>query len=63
MNDQRHLFCLALFGLSLSGCDRPGTSAVPLTSARVPPILFNGTGTFPNDVAAIETLLEQSQIS
>jgi hypothetical protein len=64
MKDQRHLFCLALFALTLSGCHRPGASAVPLTSGRVPPILlFHGTGTSPNDVAAIETLLEQSRIS
>jgi glutamine amidotransferase-like uncharacterized protein len=64
MKDQRHLFCLVLFALNLSGCDRPGASAVPLTSGRVPPILlFNGTGTSPNDVAAIETLLEKSQMS
>jgi hypothetical protein len=61
---QRHLFCFALFALTLAGCDRPGGSAVPLTSGRVPPILlFNGTGTSPNDVAAIETLLEKSRIS
>jgi glutamine amidotransferase-like uncharacterized protein len=64
MKDQRHLLCLVLFALTLSGCDRPGASAVPLTSGRVPPVLlFNGTGTSPNDVAAIETLLEKSRIS
>lgn len=64
MKDRRHLFCLALFALNLSGCDRPGASAVPLASGRLPPILlFNGTGTSPNDVAAIETLLEKSEIS
>lgn len=64
MKPQRHLFCLALFALNLAGCDRPGASAVPLTSGRVPGILlFNGTGTSPNDVAAIETLLEKSRIS
>jgi hypothetical protein len=64
MKDQHHLLCLALFALSLSGCDRPGASAVPPTSGRVPGILlFNGTGTSPNDVAAIETLLEKSRIS
>jgi hypothetical protein len=64
MKDQRHLLCLALFALSLSGCDRTGAAAIPLTSDRVPPILlFNGTGTSPNDVAAIETLLDESRIS
>jgi hypothetical protein len=61
---KRHLVFLVLFWLTLSGCDRPGASAVRLTSGRVPPVLlFNGTGTSPNDVAAIETLLKKSQIS
>jgi hypothetical protein len=64
MKDQRHLFCLLLFALNLSACHRPGDSAVPLTSGRVPPVLlFNGTGASPNDAAAIETLLEKSWIS
>lgn len=64
MKDQRHLLYLALFALGLSFCHRPGASAVPLTSGREPPILlFNGTGTSPTDVAAIETLLEKSRIS
>ncbi|MEA2343351.1 MAG: hypothetical protein QOF63_1520 [Thermoanaerobaculia bacterium] len=55
---------IALFVLNLSGCDRPGGSAVPLTSGRVAAVLlFNGTGTSPNDVAAIEALLEKSRIS
>jgi hypothetical protein len=64
MKIQRYLFCLALFALSLSGCDRSGAAAVPLTSGRVPLVLlFNGTGTSPNDVAAIANLLEKSRIS
>jgi hypothetical protein len=64
MKDQRHLFCLILFALTLSGCHRPGGSAVPLASGRMPPVLlFNGTGTSPSDVTAIETLLEESRIS
>jgi glutamine amidotransferase-like uncharacterized protein len=64
MKDQRLLLCLVLFALSLFGCHRPGAAAVPLTSGRVPPVLlFNGTGASPNDVAAIETLLEKSRIS
>src|SRR3954451_21594354 len=62
MKDQRYLFCLALFGLILFGCHR--STAVSLTSVDAPPVLlFNGTGTSPNDVAAIETLLEKSRIS
>jgi glutamine amidotransferase-like uncharacterized protein len=64
MKNQRHLFCVALFALTLSGCHRPGASAVSLTSDRVPStLLFNGTGTSANDVAAIEALLERSRIS
>ncbi|HXH40852.1 MAG TPA: BPL-N domain-containing protein, partial [Thermoanaerobaculia bacterium] len=64
MKAPRHIFCLALLALNLSGCHRQGASAVTLTSGHVPPILlFNGTGTSPNDVAAIETLLEKSRIS
>jgi hypothetical protein len=63
MKYQRQLFCLALFALNLSGCNRTA-SAIPLTSDRVPPILlFNGTGTSPNDIAAIETLLKKCRIS
>jgi hypothetical protein len=50
MKDQRLLFCLALFALSLSGCDRPRAFAVPLTAGRVPPVLlFDGTGTSSNE--------------
>ena len=55
---------IALFVFNLAGCNRTGGSAVPLTVSRVPPVLlFNGTGTSPNDVAAIETLLEKNRIS
>ncbi|MBV8545868.1 MAG: hypothetical protein JO093_22380 [Acidobacteria bacterium] len=60
----KHLFFLALFALTLSACNRRDASAVPLTSGRAPQVLlFNGTGTSANDVAAIETLLQRSQIS
>jgi hypothetical protein len=60
----KHLFCLAFFALDLLGCNRPDSSAVTLTSGRVPAVLlFNGTGTSLNDVVAIETLLEKSRIS
>ncbi|HTE05633.1 MAG TPA: BPL-N domain-containing protein [Planctomycetota bacterium] len=53
-----------LGALGLAVCDRPGASAVSLTSGLVPPVLlFNGSGTSPDDVVAIESLLEQSQIS
>jgi hypothetical protein len=59
IKDQRHLFCVALFALNLVGCDRPGASAIPLT----PVLLFNGTGTSPDDVAAFETLLKKNRIA
>jgi glutamine amidotransferase-like uncharacterized protein len=63
MRDPRHVFCLLLFAFNLWRCNRPG-AAVPLTSGRVPSVLlFKGTGTSPNDVTAIETLLEKSDIS
>src|SRR4051794_35662359 len=63
MKNQQPLFCLALVALILAACNRPGASAVPLPSGRVPPVLlFNGTGTSANDVVAIETLLEKSRI-
>jgi hypothetical protein len=58
----KRLFWLALFALNLARCNRPGSA--PLTSDRVPPVLlFNGTGASPNDVAALETLLDKSRIS
>jgi hypothetical protein len=64
MKHQRRLFCIVLFALNMSSCDRPDASAVPLTSGRVPSVLlFNGTGTSSNDVAAIEALLEKSRIA
>jgi hypothetical protein len=56
----RRLFCLALFALSLTGCNRPGIGP-PDRVLSV--LLFSGTGTSPNDVAAIETLLEKSRIA
>jgi glutamine amidotransferase-like uncharacterized protein len=64
MKDQRHLIFLVVFAITLSNCNRPRASAVPLTSGHVASVLlFNGTGTSPNDVAAIEALLEKSRIS
>lgn len=64
MKDRRHFLCVVFIALNLWACDRPGARAVPLTSERVPPVLlFNGTGTSPNDVTAIETLLAKNGIS
>src|SRR5262249_17559212 len=40
------------------------TTAIPLTSSSVHPILlFNGTGTSPNDVAAVETILNNNHLN
>lgn len=64
MKDRRRLFGLAFLALTFWRCDRPGASAVPLSSSRAASVLlFNGTGASTSDVAAIETLLEQSGIS
>jgi glutamine amidotransferase-like uncharacterized protein len=63
MKVQRNILALAFFALSLFRCHRAGAS-IPLTSSHTPPILlFDGTGTSANDVAAIETLLQDSQLS
>jgi len=40
--------------VALAACDRPGGDA--------PILLFNGTGTSPGDVAAVETVLESSHL-
>jgi glutamine amidotransferase-like uncharacterized protein len=52
MKHKRLLFCVALIALNLSACDR----------RRSLVLLFAGTGTSPNDVTAIETLLDQNDI-
>lgn len=40
------------------------TTSTPLTSSNIPPILlFNGTGTSPNDVAAVETILNDNHLN
>ena len=49
---------VALAALILAGCGNASDNAIPLTSENIPPILlFNGTGTSRNDVAAFETIL------
>jgi glutamine amidotransferase-like uncharacterized protein len=48
---------LFLISFSMPGCTPPSSSAVP------PILLFNGTGTSPNDVAAVETILRDNQHS
>jgi hypothetical protein len=55
----RRLILIALVLLSApSACtSRRGS---PLTNADVPVLLLNGSGTSPNDVAAVETVLDDS---
>ena len=68
---------VALISLALTACETPdakvamhangrpaAATAIPLTAQGVPPILlFNGTGTSANDVAAIETILPDNHLS
>jgi glutamine amidotransferase-like uncharacterized protein len=68
---------VALISLALTGCEtrdarmamhangRPAAAtAIPPTSSGVPPILlFNGTGTSANDVAAVETVVSDNHLS
>jgi hypothetical protein len=68
---------VALISFALTACEtrdarmampangRPAAAtAIPLTSSGVPPILlFNGTGTSANDVAAVETILGDNHLS
>jgi len=54
---------IAVVSLALAACANPGATAVPLTSSRAAPILlFNGTGTSPNDVAAVEVVLNDNHL-
>ena len=54
---------IALGTLAAIGCKTASESAIPLTSDTVPPILlFNGTGTSPNDVAAVEMILDEQHL-
>lgn len=49
---------IATFTWAMTGCGSANDSAIPLTSNVTPPILlYNGTGTSPNDVGAVETIL------
>ena len=51
MKDRRRLLCLVLFALHLWSCHRRGAV-----------LLFNGTGTSPNDVAAIDSPGEERDL-
>jgi hypothetical protein len=54
---------IALFDFAVTGCDSANDSLIPLTSNATPPILlFNGTGTSPNDVAAVERILNEQHL-
>jgi glutamine amidotransferase-like uncharacterized protein len=55
---------IALIALAVTGCKNAGDSAIPLTSNTIPPILlFNGTGTSPNDVTAVEMVLNEQHLN
>ncbi|HLK62016.1 MAG TPA: BPL-N domain-containing protein [Bryobacteraceae bacterium] len=59
LNGRAFPILVALIALASTACDR----AIPLTSSNTPPILlFNGTGTSPNDVAAVEIVLNQKHL-
>src|SRR5712692_8873119 len=47
---------LLLIPLAMTGCDPPMSNRV------VPILLFNGTGTSPNDVAAVERVLDDCHL-
>src|SRR5438552_6898587 len=47
---------LFLIPLVMTGCASPVSNTVP------PILLFNGTGTSPNDVAAVETILKDCHL-
>ena len=69
------LASLVLISTALLGCEKGGMLAKganaaaaapsrPRTSAETAPILlFNGTGTSPNDVAAVETILSSNRLN
>jgi Biotin-protein ligase, N terminal len=63
----------ALIPIAFTACGTPGSTlgtpaqaaaAVPLNTAKIPPILlFNGTGTSSSDVAAVEAILSANQLT
>jgi glutamine amidotransferase-like uncharacterized protein len=52
----RGALLIALVLMSIAGCSTPPPSAAPI-------LLFTGTGTSSGDVAAVEAVLEQNQLS
>jgi len=64
MKESRLIATIGLIALAVTGCKNAGDSAIPLTSKTVPPILlFNGTGTSPNDVTAVEMILNEHHLN
>ena len=54
---------IALTALLVTGCGNANESSIPLTSNTIPPILlFSGTGTSRNDVAAFEQILSSHRL-
>jgi glutamine amidotransferase-like uncharacterized protein len=54
---------IALIAFAAPGCKHANESEVPLTRIPVTPILlFNGTGTSSNDVAAVESILNEQNL-
>lgn len=63
MNQSVLITVVSLIALILSGCNHADNSAIPLNTAALPEILlFKGTGTSPNDVAAIERILNEQHL-
>ena len=63
MKPIRPFASIALFAFAVNGCNNANDSAIPLTSKIIPPVLlFNGTGTSPSDVAAVERILNEQTL-
>jgi hypothetical protein len=59
-----HLAPLILVSIALAACGaRVDSRDGPLNSGNTPILLFNGTGTSPNDVVAVEIILDGSHLN
>src|SRR5476651_1006435 len=56
------LTCLTLIVAAFSACGGHN-KGVPLVGGSATVLLFNGTGTSPNDVTAIETILDSTHLN
>src|SRR5436190_16170764 len=55
---------ILLIAFAVTGYKNADESAIPLTSNTLPPILlFNGTGTSPNDVVEVKRILNEQHLS